>query len=88
MKISLVSNRNIASAARDLVPTSKRPLPFTNCTDQRALITCDVTDEGFAIIILGKRVKPRIDLALVPDFEDRYLENEKRFFKNNFETVF
>ena len=26
--------------------------------------------------------------ALVPDFEGRYLENEKRFFKNNFETVF
>ena len=31
MKISLVSNRNVASAARDLVATSKKPLPFTNC---------------------------------------------------------
>ena len=31
MKISLVSNREVASAARDLVPTSKKPLPFTNC---------------------------------------------------------
>ena len=31
MKISLVSNRNVVSAARDLVPTSKKPLPFTNC---------------------------------------------------------
>ena len=30
MKISLVSNRNVASAARDLVPTSKKPLLFTN----------------------------------------------------------
>ena len=29
-----------------------------------------------------------MDPALVPDFEGRYLENEKRFFKNNFETVF
>ena len=29
-----------------------------------------------------------MDPALVPDFERRYLENEKRFFKNNFETVF
>ena len=58
------------------------------CTDHGALITCDVTDEGFPIIIFGKRVKPRMDPALVPDFEGRYLENEKRFFKNNFETVF
>ena len=31
MKISLVSNQNVASAARDLVPTSKEPLPFSNC---------------------------------------------------------
>ena len=30
-KVSLVSNQNVASAARDLVPTSKRPLSFTNC---------------------------------------------------------
>ena len=29
-----------------------------------------------------------MDPAIVPDFEGRYLENEKRFFKNNFETVF
>ena len=29
-----------------------------------------------------------MDPVLVPDFEGRYLENEKRFFKNNFETVF
>ena len=29
-----------------------------------------------------------MDPALVPDFEGRYLENEKRFFKNIFETVF
>ena len=46
-------------------------------------MTCDVTDEGFPIIIFGKLVKPRMDPALVPDFEGRYLENEKRFFKNN-----
>ena len=58
------------------------------CADHGAFITCDVTDEGFPIIIFGKRVKPRMDPALVPDFEDRYLENEKRFFKNNVETVF
>ena len=32
-------------------------------------------------------MKPTIDPALVPDFEGRYLENEKRFFKNNFETL-
>ena len=32
MKISLVSNRNVACGARDLVPTSKKPSPFTNCT--------------------------------------------------------
>ena len=31
MKIRLVSNQNVASAARDLVPTSKKPLSFTNC---------------------------------------------------------
>ena len=31
MKISLVSNRNVVSAAKDLVPTSKKSLPFTNC---------------------------------------------------------
>ena len=31
IKISLVLNRNVVSAARDLVPTSKKPLPFTNC---------------------------------------------------------
>ena len=54
------------------------------CTDQGALITCDVTDEGFPIIIFEKRVKPRMDPALVPDSEGRYLEKEKRFFKNNF----
>ena len=30
IKISLVLNRNVVSAARDLVPTSKKPLPFTN----------------------------------------------------------
>ena len=30
MTISLVLNRNVVSAARDLVPTSKKPLPFTN----------------------------------------------------------
>ena len=30
MKISLISNRNVARAARDPVPTSKKPLPFTN----------------------------------------------------------
>ena len=30
MKISLVSNQNVESAARDLVPTSRKPLPFTN----------------------------------------------------------
>ena len=48
------------------------------CSDDGALITCDVTDEGFPIIIFGKRVKPRMDPALVPDFEGRYLENEKR----------
>ena len=29
-----------------------------------------------------------MDPALVLDFEGRYLKNEKRFFKNNFETVF
>ena len=58
------------------------------CTDQGALITCDVTDESFPVIIFGKRVKPTMDRALVPDFEGRYLENEKRFFKNNFETLF
>ena len=29
-----------------------------------------------------------MDPALVPDFEGRYLENEKRFFKNNFETLY
>ena len=29
-----------------------------------------------------------MDPALFPDFEGRYLKNEKRFFKNNFETVF
>ena len=52
------------------------------------MITCDVTDEDFRIIIFGKPVKPRMDPALVPDFKGRYLENEKRFFKNNFETVF
>ena len=28
---SLVSNRNVESAAKDLVPSSKKPLPFTNC---------------------------------------------------------
>ena len=49
-----------------------------------ALITCDVTDEGFPIIIFAKRVKPRMDPSLVPDFEGRYLENERRFFKNTF----
>ena len=53
-----------------------------------SLITCDVTDEGFPIIIFGKRVKPRMDPMLVPHFEGWYLENEKKFFKNNFETVF
>ena len=31
IKLSLLSNRNLASAAGDLVPTSKIPLPFTNC---------------------------------------------------------
>ena len=31
MRIGLVSNRNIASAARDMVPTSNKPSPFTNC---------------------------------------------------------
>ena len=29
-----------------------------------------------------------MDPALVPNFEGRNLENEKRFFNNNFETVF
>ena len=29
-----------------------------------------------------------MDPTLGPDFEGRYLENEKRFFKNNFETAF
>ena len=29
MTIGLVLNRNVVSAARDLVPTSKKPLPFT-----------------------------------------------------------
>ena len=33
-------------------------------------------------------MKPKMDPTLVPDFEGRYLKNEKRFFKNNFETVF
>ena len=42
----------------------------------------------FPMIIFGKRVKPRMDPTLVPDFEGRYLENEKRFFKNNFEMIF
>ena len=60
----------------------------TALCDQRDLVTCDVTDEGFPITIFGKRVKPRMDPAVVPDFEGRYLKNEKRFFKNNFETVF
>ena len=32
MKISLVSNRNVVSAARDLVSTFKKPLHFTNCS--------------------------------------------------------
>ena len=31
MKISLISNQNVASEVRDLVPTSKKPLRFTNC---------------------------------------------------------
>ena len=52
------------------------------------MITCDVTVEGFLIIIFGKRVTPRMDPALGPDFEGRYVENEKRFFQNNFVTVF
>ena len=30
MEVSLVLNRNVANAARDLFPTSKKPLPFTN----------------------------------------------------------
>ena len=38
MKISLVSNQNVASAARDLVPTSKKPLPFTNCKWKEAVM--------------------------------------------------
>ena len=42
----------------------------------------------FSDYYFGKRVKPRMDPAPVPDFEDRYLENERRFLKNNFETVF
>ena len=33
-------------------------------------------------------MKPRTDPALVPDFEGRYLEKEKKFFKNNFEMIF
>ena len=35
-----------------------------------------------------KTSKLRMDPALVPDFGRRYLKNEKRFFKNNLETVF
>ena len=30
MTISLVLNQNVVSTARDLVPTSRKPLPFTN----------------------------------------------------------
>ena len=33
-------------------------------------------------------MKPRMDPTLLPNFEGLYTENEKRFFKNNFETVF
>ena len=39
MKISIVSNRNVASAGRDLVPTSKKTLPFTNCIREKQVST-------------------------------------------------
>ena len=42
MKISIVSNRNVASAARDLVSTSIKPLPFSNCIE--ASIYLDIGD--------------------------------------------
>ena len=56
MKISLVSNQNVASAARDLVLTSKKPLSFTNC-----LVNCEY---ALIIVFINLKLKP-IKLILV-----------------------
>ena len=54
----------------------------------RLKIISDVTDRNRPTIFFGKRWKPRICPSELFDFNSRYLENEKEFFKNSFEIVF
>ena len=84
MAVSLVFNGNVVSAARDLVPTSKKPLPFTNCkkpttikipkyeSDRHGI--CDESTNYVFCGLLGKRplpsalLRPRLGFFLISEF--------------------
>ena len=52
MKISFVSNRHVVSAARDLVPTSKRPLPFPDHITSAVPVNLDIIVRSLGYVVV------------------------------------